>query len=39
MNNEFKMEDIYAQRVEDFFDLRDGKNCDRIFEAILNLKK
>ncbi|WP_304082844.1 CDP-glycerol glycerophosphotransferase family protein [Peptostreptococcus stomatis] len=38
-DNEFKMEDIYAQRVEEFFDLRDGKNCDRIFKAILNLRK
>lgn len=28
-------EDIYEQRAQGFFTLRDGKNCSRIFEAIV----
>lgn len=39
LENEFMMEDKYVKRVDEFFDLRDGKNCDRIFEAILGLEK
>lgn len=39
LENEFMMEDKYAKRVDEFFDLRDGKNCDRIFEAVLGLEK
>lgn len=39
LENEFMMEDKYTKRVDEFFDLRDGKNCDRIFEAVLGLEK
>ncbi|KGF13007.1 teichoic acid biosynthesis protein B [Peptostreptococcus sp. MV1] len=39
LENEFMMEDKYVKRVDEFFDLRDGKNCDRIFEAVLGLEK
>jgi CDP-glycerol glycerophosphotransferase (TagB/SpsB family) len=29
-------EEIYEQRAWDFFTLRDGQNCSRVFEAILS---
>ena len=36
--NKFQMEEKYLKRVNDFFERRDEKNCDRIFEEILKIK-
>lgn len=38
-DNEFRMEDKYIEKVDSFFDLRDGNNCHRIYEAIIKLNK
>lgn len=38
-NNNFRMEEKYLQRVENFFEKRDSSNCERIVEAILSIKK
>lgn len=35
--NKFQMEEKYLKKVNDFFERRDAKNCDRIFEEILKL--
>ena len=37
-NNNFRMEEKYLQRVDDFFERRDSNNCERIVEEILNIK-
>ncbi len=38
-NNNFRMEEKYLKRVENFFEKRDSSNCERIVEAILSIKK
>ncbi len=35
MNNNFEIEDIYVNRIEDFFPLHDQNNCQRIYNSIL----
>ncbi|MFD0869524.1 bifunctional glycosyltransferase/CDP-glycerol:glycerophosphate glycerophosphotransferase [Paenibacillus residui] len=35
--NDFKLDDKYISRLDDFFELRDRNNCNRIFKAIKNL--
>lgn len=37
--NNFVMKDKYLKIVEESFNIRDGKNSERIFEAILKIKK
>jgi len=36
--NGFKLEDKYLERINQFFELRDKNNCERIYKAIINLK-
>lgn len=38
LENNSAPSDKYAKRGERFFELRDDKNCDRIYEAIKNIK-
>lgn len=35
IENDFSMEQMYLDRVEGFFPLHDTKNCERIYNAIL----
>lgn len=39
VNNDFKMKDKYVNIVDESFNMRDANNCDRIFNAIMNMKK
>lgn len=39
MNNNFKIEEKYFDRINRDFNIRDSHNCDRIFEEIINIKK
>ena len=36
--NKAKISDFYLNRINDFFDLHDNKNCERTYNAIINLK-
>jgi len=36
MNESFVLETEYAERIEDFFPLHDTKNCERIYNVIIN---
>ncbi len=36
LHNNCIPQDIYTKRAEDFFTLRDGENCRRVYEAILS---
>ena len=35
----FKMEPQYVQRTENFFAYHDTHNCERVYKAIINMKK
>lgn len=37
LNNDCKMEDLYKKRVDEFFTYHDKNNCQRIYDAIINL--
>lgn len=37
INRDFLADDVYAERMENFFPYRDGKSCERVLESILNL--
>lgn len=37
LRNDLKMETMYKKRVEDFFAFHDGQNCQRTYEAILEM--
>ena len=37
--NDFRMEKKYHDRLDAFFPMRDEKNCERTFQALLKLKK
>ncbi|MGL5682155.1 MAG: CDP-glycerol glycerophosphotransferase family protein [Marinifilaceae bacterium] len=37
LSNNLKVSDSYLKRMEDFFSLYDTKNCERIYNAIVNL--
>ena len=39
MDNNFKLEDKYLERIDRDFNIRDSHNCDRIYEEILKIKK
>jgi len=39
INNNFEMQPMYQERVDNTFAYFDNKNCERIFNAILNYKK
>lgn len=39
VGNDFRMDDLYSKRVDDFFWVRDSHNCDRVFDAIVSLDK
>jgi len=39
IENNCVMEDMYKERVDNFFAYRDGKNCERIYQEILKLDK
>jgi len=39
LGNHGKPEAEYARRMRDFFPKRDGRNCERVYEAIINLDK
>lgn len=39
LNNHYKMEDKYANRVDDYFNYFDHRNCERIFRAIVGMLK
>lgn len=39
ITSNFKLKEVYKKRINDFFDLRDKKNCERTYKAILNLVK
>lgn len=38
LKNDVKISDFYMDRINNFFDLRDDKNCERTYRAIMNLK-
>lgn len=38
IDSNFKLEGKYSERIERFFPLKDQKNCERIFQSILQLK-
>lgn len=38
LKNNCKMEEIYKNRVNNFYKYNDNNNCQRVYEAILNLK-
>jgi CDP-glycerol glycerophosphotransferase (TagB/SpsB family) len=38
LENNSKLEDKYKQRVKEFFTYHDKKNCQRVYNAILELK-
>ena len=35
MENNFAQDESYSRKADKFFTLRDGQNCRRIYEAIL----
>ena len=35
--NDFRMEEKYRDRLKAFFPVRDGKNCERVYEAVSRL--
>ena len=37
IDQDFKPDSLYLQRMKNFFSLYDTKNCERIFTAISNL--
>lgn len=39
IDSDFKTEDKYLERINNDFNLRDGKNCERIYEEILKIHK
>lgn len=38
ISNGFRMEDVYKNRVDDFFIWRDNNNCKRVYDAIQSIK-
>ena len=36
-SNNFKVEDVYSNRLKNFFSLRDADNCKRTYDAVRNL--
>lgn len=38
IKNNFKMEKVYENRIDNFFPFHDNKNCERIFKAIMEVK-
>lgn len=36
IKRDFKIGKVYEKRISDFFKLRDNKNCERIYQSILN---
>lgn len=38
-NNNFEIDQIYKKRINNFFKYHDQKNCDRIYNEIINLEK
>ena len=39
MENDFKTEEKYLDRINSDFNIRDSHNCDRIFDEIMKIKK
>ncbi len=39
MDKNCKMEEIYKQRVDDFFKYNDHNNCERIYEQVMKFQK
>lgn len=37
LENNCQLEPKYLERIRDFFDLRDDKNCERTYQAIISL--
>ena len=37
IKNNCQVENKYLDRIQNFFDLRDDKNCERTYQAIINL--
>ena len=37
IENDCKMDEIYQERVEDFFKFNDKNNCERVIKAVLEL--
>lgn len=37
IDNNYKIDDVYLKRVNDFFPLYDQKNCERIYEGIIEV--
>lgn len=37
LKNDFKLKNIYKARIEQFFELRDKKNCSRIYKEIIDI--
>lgn len=38
INSNFKIDELYLERINDFFDMRDKNNCERTYKEILKLK-
>ena len=38
LENDFNVTEETKKRVHEFFPMRDDENCERIFEAISNLR-
>ena len=39
IGNDFKMDELYRKRVDEFFHIKDSHNCDRVFDAIISLDR
>ena len=39
IENKFNLEEKYQKRIDSDFNLRDNKNCERIYKEILRVKK
>jgi len=38
IENGFCLDNLYEKRIDKFFPLRDSKNCERIYQALLEIK-
>ena len=39
IDNDYKVEDKYLKKMNDFFEIHDTNNCERIFKAIKSIKE
>ena len=39
IKNDSKMDEKYEKRVDSFFEYKDNKNCERVFDSIVKINK